>query len=103
MIQVLVLYPPASRFDYDYYVHKHTPMLLELWKPHGLVSVSIGKGVSGLMPGSPAKYCTSAVLTFTSLEAMQAALAAGGAQVMSDIPNYTDSQPVIQINEPLPA
>lgn len=103
MIQALVLYPAASRFDYDYYVNKHTPMVLELWKPHGLIRVEISKGVSGLAPGSAAKYCTIAVLTFTSLEALQAALAASGAQVMGDIPNYTDSQPEIQINEPLPS
>lgn len=101
MIQALVLYPQATRFDYDYYVNKHTPMLLDLWKPHGLTSVVLSKGVSGLMPGSKAAYCTVAVLTFESLESLQSALANGGAQVMSDIPNYTDSQPVIQLNEPL--
>ncbi len=101
MIQALVLYPASARFDYDYYVHKHTPMVMELWKPHGLVSVTISKGVSGLMPGSAARYATVAVLTFTSVEALQSALAAGGAQVMGDVPNYTDSQPVIQLNESL--
>lgn len=98
MIQALVLYPASARFDYDYYVNKHTPMVMELWKPHGLVSITIGKGVSGLAPGSAAKYATVAVLTFTSTEALQAALAAGGARVMSDVPNYTDSQPEIQLN-----
>ena len=101
MIQALVLYPTATRFDYDYYLNKHTPLLLELWKPHGMVSVALSKGVAGLAPGTPAKYCTVAVLTFTSVEALQSALAASGAQVLGDLPNFTDSQPEIQLNQSL--
>lgn len=100
MIRATVLYPSsATRFDYDYYIDKHTPMVNELWKPHGLVSVEISKGLSGLMPGSKPAYVTITNLTFTSVEALQGALAAAGAQVMSDIANFTDVQPEVQLNE----
>ncbi len=100
MIRTTVLYPSsATRFDYDYYMHKHTAMLLELWKPFGLVSVEINRGVSGLVPGSTPAYVTITSLTFTSVEAMQGALAATGAQVLGDIVNFTDVQPEVQVNE----
>lgn len=94
------MYPgTATRFDYDYYVNKHTPMVNELWKPLGLMSVEISKGVSGLVPGSKPAYVTITNLTFTSVEALQGALAASGAQVLGDIPNFTDVQPEVQLNE----
>ena len=100
MIRATVLYPAsATRFDYDYYLNKHTPMVKELWSPFGLVSVEISKGVSGLAPGSKPPYVTITNLVFTSVEALQGALAAGGAQVMGDIPNFTDVQPEVQLNE----
>ena len=100
MIRATVLYPAsATRFDYDYYVNKHTPLVQELWKPHGLVSIEISKGLSGLAPGSKPAYITIACLTFTSVEALQGALAATGSQVMGDIPNFTDVQPEVQVNE----
>ena len=100
MIRVTVLYPAsATRFDYDYYLNKHTPMLLDLWKPHGLVKVELDKGVSGLAPGSAPGYLTVATLTMQSVEALQAAMAASGAQLLGDIPNFTDAQPEVQINE----
>jgi uncharacterized protein (TIGR02118 family) len=100
MIRATVLYPSsATRFDYDYYINKHVTMLNELWKPLGLVNVEISKGVSGLMPGSKPAYVTVATLTFTSVEALQGALAATGAQILGDIPNFTDVQPEVQLNE----
>ena len=100
MIRATVLYPSsATRFDFDYYIDKHTPMLKELWTPLGLASVEISKGMSGLAPGSKPAYVTITNLTFTSVEALQSALAATGAQVMGDIPNFTDVQPEVQLNE----
>ena len=94
------MYPgSATRFDYDYYVQKHTPMVRELWGPFGLVAVEISKGVSGLAPGSKPPYVTITNLVFTSVEGLQSALEASGAQVMGDIPNFTDVQPEVQLNE----
>jgi uncharacterized protein (TIGR02118 family) len=100
MIRATVLYPSsATRFDYDYYVNKHTPLVNELWKPHGLVSVEISKGISGIAPGSKPAFVTITNLVFTSTEALYAALAASGAQVMGDIANFTDVQPEVQLSE----
>ena len=100
MIRVTVLYPAsATRFDYDYYLNKHTPMLLDLWQPHGLMKVELDKGLGGMAPGSAPGYITIATLTFQSPESLQAAMAASGGQVMGDLANFTDVQPQVQINK----
>ena len=102
MIRVTVLYPStATRFDYDYYLGTHTPMLQELWGPLGLMSIQLSRGVSGLIPGSTPTYVTLAVLTFSNAEALQACVSSSGAQILGDIPNFTDVQPDVQINEVL--
>jgi uncharacterized protein (TIGR02118 family) len=41
-------------------------------------------------------------LFFDDLESLTAALAAHGAETQADIPNFTDSIPVIQTSELLP-
>jgi hypothetical protein len=42
-----------------------------------------------------------AVLRFASAEALQDGLARHGHEVMGDVPNFTDVQPVVQVNEVL--
>lgn len=96
------MYPSSSRFDYEYYVGKHLPLVAELWGPLGLVSAEASKGVSGLMPGSAAEYATIASLTFPSLEVLQSVMTSASAgQVLGDIPNFSDAQPKVQISEVL--
>ena len=101
MIRVNVTYAnkEGARFDFDYYVNRHIKMVRERCGPFGLQSVTVDRGVSGVAPGSPATYACVASLTFASLEGLQQALAAHGAEIMADIPNYTDIVPVIQVSE----
>jgi uncharacterized protein (TIGR02118 family) len=103
MIRVVVSYPnqPGSRFDLDYYLSKHMPLVEQKFTPFGLVSWSVEQGIAGGAPGSPAKYQIQALLTFPAVEQMQAAFAAEGAGIMGDIPNFTDLQAEIQINQVL--
>ena len=49
--------------------------------------------------GGAAPYAAIGTLHLTSVEALQAALAKHGAEIMGDVPNYTDAQPVLQISE----
>jgi uncharacterized protein (TIGR02118 family) len=100
MIKVSVLYPNTvgSKFDLDYYLNKHTPMLKQ--KLGGaLKSVHIDEGVAGATPGSRPTYRVLCHLGFESVDAFQNAFAPHAQAIMSDIPNYTDVQPVIQIGE----
>ena len=64
-----------------------------------LKDVSVEQGVGGGMPGAPMTYTVMCHLSFDSLDAFQAAFAAHAPQIMGDIVNYTDIQPIVQISE----
>jgi uncharacterized protein (TIGR02118 family) len=98
MIKVGVFYPQSKKFDWEYYLNKHTPMLHKLMGPP-LKKVEIEKGIAGGAPGTPATYQTVCNLHFESVEAFQAAFAPHAGEIMGDIANYTDAQPVVQIGE----
>jgi uncharacterized protein (TIGR02118 family) len=101
MFRVVVSYPntPGSRFDMDYYLNKHTPLVLEKLKPHGLTDVNVDQGIGGGTPGSPAQYQVQAYLNFPTAEQLQAGMAAAGASLMADLKNFTDVRPDIQISK----
>jgi uncharacterized protein (TIGR02118 family) len=100
MIKVTVLYPnkPGSHFDADYYINVHMPMAIELMGP-ALKGVSAEIGLAGGAPGQPAPYAAIAAFTCESVEAFSEAFTPHTQQLMSDIPNYTDIQPVLQMSE----
>jgi len=98
MIRVSVLYPPSSKFDWGYYLNKHVPLVREkLGK--ALKNVTIDQGVGGGAPGSAAAYTAMFHMTFDSVDAFQAAFGPHAQTLMGDIPNYTTSQPQVQISE----
>jgi uncharacterized protein (TIGR02118 family) len=103
MIRVIVSYPnkPGARFDEEYYLGKHMPMVQEKLGTHGMKSWTVDKGLGGLVPGSAPEYAVQAHLLFENMEGLQAGMAAEAAAILADIPNYTDLQPVIQINQVL--
>ncbi|HTJ29833.1 MAG TPA: EthD family reductase [Acidobacteriaceae bacterium] len=99
-VAVTVVYPKtdASHFDYEYYAAKHIPLVHARWDGLGLVRAEFLRGVSQV-DGATADYALLGTLVFDSTEAVHAALSAHGAEIMGDIPNYTNVQPFIQINE----
>lgn len=100
MIVVSVLYPngPKARFDIDYYTRTHMPMVQQrLGAP--LRRMAVEHGIAGGAPGSPPPFLASGHLYFDSLEAFQGAFGPHATTIMADIPNYTNTQPVIQIAE----
>jgi uncharacterized protein (TIGR02118 family) len=100
MIKVTVLYPNGSgaKFDMNYYVTKHMPLVRERCAPE-CRSIAAEGGVGGAAPGSPAPYIAVGHLTFDSVAAFQKAFTPHMAEIMGDIPNYTNTSPVIQISE----
>ena len=102
-ITITVLYPntKGSRFDVEYYVHSHIPLVEERWGDKGLTSVKLLKGAGTADPATPPPYQVIAVPGFESLQAFQAAAKESGAAVMGDIANFTDVTPIVQINETL--
>ena len=102
MTKVCVLYPnkPGARFDMDYYLTKHMPMVDRILAP-AIRKSTVEHGVGGGAPNTEAAYLVIASLYFDSPEAFGAAFGPVAAQVQGDIPNYTDIEPIIQINEVL--
>ena len=103
MIRIVVSYPnkPGARFDEEYYMSKHMPMVQAKLGPHGMTGWSVDKGLGGMMPGMPAEFVFQAHLHFDNLESFQKGMGAEGAGILADIPNYTDIQPSVQVNQVL--
>lgn len=98
MIRVTVLFPTTgdSRFDMGYYLTTHTSLVTNQLKKHGLLTIEIDEAMGGIAPAEPAPYAVVCTLTFENLEGFQAGLAAHGAEIMGDIANFTNVQPIIQ-------
>lgn len=100
MIKVSVMYPntPGARFDHEYYRDKHMPLLKARMGP-ACKSYTIDKGLAGGAPGTAATYVGMCHVFCDSVESFQNAFAPHAKEILADIPNYTDQQPVIQISE----
>ena len=100
MIKVSVMYPntPGSRFDHAYYRDKHMP-LLKARMGAACRSYTVDKGLAGGAPGSAPTYVGMCHIFCDSVESFQAGFGPHAKEIMADIANYTDLQPVIQITE----
>jgi uncharacterized protein (TIGR02118 family) len=100
MIKVTVLYEnaPGKRFDFAYYLGKHIPMVKQKFGA-ACKRIEVDQGLAGAQPGSKAPFVAVCHLLFDSADAFQNAFAPVADSIMGDIPNYTDIQPVIQLNE----
>ena len=100
MIKVSVLYPngPDVSFDIDYYCNTHVPMVAELLGD-ALKGGQIDSGLAGAEAGADAPFAAMGHLMFDSVENFQASFGPNAAEIMSDLPNFTNSEPVIQISE----
>jgi uncharacterized protein (TIGR02118 family) len=104
MVRISILYPntEGARFDLDYYAETHMPRSIQLLSAHpGFRGVSVEKGVSGAEPGSQPAYSAMCHFLFDSTEAFMAAFMPHAAELQGDIQNYTNVDPLIQINEVL--
>lgn len=100
MIKVSVMYPhqPGARFDHDYYRDKHMP-LVKARMGAACRFYTVDKGLAGGAPGQPPAYVGMCHIYADSVEAFQAGFAPHAKEILADIPNYTDLQPVMQISE----
>ncbi len=100
MIKVSVMYPnrPGARFDHDYYRDRHMP-LLKARLGDACLYYTIDKGLAGGAPGTAPTYVGMCHVFCESPESFQAAFGPHAAEILGDIPNYTDLEPVLQISE----
>ena len=59
------------------------------------VQVAVEEELAGAVPGTPAPYIAMGHFYFDSAEALQAAFESHAAEIMADIPSYTENVPVI--------
>ena len=100
MIKVSVLYPnsPSATFDMHYYLSSHMPMVRQRIGA-AMKGMAVDEGLGGGEPGSPPRYLAIGHLFFESIDAFQLAFATHGGPIVADVPNFTNTQPIIQIND----
>jgi uncharacterized protein (TIGR02118 family) len=93
MLAVTILYPRTDEatFDMDYYTSSHMPMFAE-----SLGDACQGWGAVTIADG---KYIAMGWAMVTDQAGFDAAMAAHGAKIMGDIPNYTNVQPELIVGE----
>jgi uncharacterized protein (TIGR02118 family) len=101
MATISVIYPRSegATFDHDYYQNVHLPLVAERWKDAGLTGGEGLRGVAG-GDGGEAPVFAIGLIHFESMKAFEAAM--GGehaAEIMGDIANFTNVQPILQVNE----
>ncbi len=93
------IYPKTatSTFDMAYYLNKHMTLVASLWTHHGMKNPRVLQG-TGSLGGAPAfELITS--MEFPNQEAFLQAAGAHADEIMADIKNFTNVQPILQFNE----
>ena len=87
MTILYVTYPgdAATRFDRDYYLARHVPLVMRAWGPYGLQSCAAFW---------PAEDGAGTIATAECRFSDEAALSAETPEVMADIAHFTDAKPV---------
>lgn len=100
MIKVSVMYPykEGARFNHEYYRDKHMP-LVKAKMGDACKYYTVDKGMAGGTPGSKPTYVGMCHIFADSVESFNAGFGPHAKEILGDIPNYTDLQPVMQISE----
>ena len=100
MIRISVMYPnEGKKFNMDYYLDTHIPLVHKLLDPYGLVRIEVDKGIGTVEPGAPAPFVVVGYMIFNNIEEMQKGLQAHDPELAADVPNFTDIRPQFQISE----
>ncbi|KAK6434743.1 hypothetical protein LTR95_009071 [Oleoguttula sp. CCFEE 5521] len=89
-----VLYPKGCKFDMNYYLTSHMPLVKKHWGPAGLKSYKV------IQFPDDADYSVQATLEWGSKAEFDKA--AGGehtAEIMGDVPNFSDGKPILITGE----
>jgi uncharacterized protein (TIGR02118 family) len=94
-----VAYPmqQSGKFDFEYFAHKHVPLFAR-FLGENCVRFEVHKSLAA--PGAPApSFIGVAYFWVRSGEEFGATLARYGNEIYSDIPNFTDIEPLRQWSE----
>jgi uncharacterized protein (TIGR02118 family) len=97
MVKLTIMHPsqPGLRFDRDYFLNRHIPMLRRRWASHGMLDATVVRGLGGI---SDATYHFIATATFRSFEDLQQALRTHGKEIFGDVASYADAAPILYVS-----
>ena len=100
MIRIAAAYPQQAgkKFDIDYYLNVHLPIVRQKFGPYGLRKIEVDRGVEK-PGGGTSPFFAIGYLYFDTLADFRRAYASVGAEVVGNISRYTDVIPMIQIGE----
>jgi uncharacterized protein (TIGR02118 family) len=100
MFKVEVLYPngDGKTFDMEYYEKKHMPMVAGFLGKN-LRFYEIDKGIAGRTPDDKPPFLAIGYFYITDVAEYGNAIAQNIDAIINDFKNYTNVQPVVQINE----
>ncbi len=100
MFKLSVMYPHSqdATFDMDYYVNQHIPMVQDRLGDV-LKGGGAEQGIAGGEPDTPPTFIAVGYLLIENLEDFGAAWAASEAEILGDLPNFTNTAPTVQISE----
>ncbi|KAI1500907.1 hypothetical protein F5X99DRAFT_384839 [Biscogniauxia marginata] len=90
---VSVAYPAGTKFNMDYYLKSHMPLVQSKWTPYGLKVWRVAQYDNAESP-----YVVQAWLEFENAEGW--AKASGGAEakdIFGDIVNFSDKEPIVLV------
>lgn len=99
-IKVSVMYPngEGKTFDMDYYCNQHLNLIGHLLGD-SIKAASIDSGLASDLAGNPASFLAIGHLYFDTIEAFLCSYGCNASEIMADIPNYTNIEPVVQVSE----
>lgn len=95
------IYPKGEGydFDFDYYLNTHMPISIDLLsKGECFKGVSVERGVDIEEPKMESSYVVMCHYYFDTLENFMDAFMPHAEKLQGDIANYTNIDPIIQIN-----
>ncbi|KAK7542059.1 uncharacterized protein J3D65DRAFT_664485 [Phyllosticta citribraziliensis] len=97
-VTVMLTYPNVDDavFNYDYYLQTHMPLAEQVWRPLGLVGVSLGPTAH---EAGKAPYNVVCLLEFSSRKDWDRAWEAALTQLVHDVPNFSNQMPTFLIGE----
>jgi uncharacterized protein (TIGR02118 family) len=100
MIKLSVMYPKGegTTFNMDYYLNTHIPLVAKLLGD-AIKGATVEEGLGGPVPNSPAAFAAMGNLYFDTLESFQGSFGPNAPEILADIPNFTNTQPTVQVSK----
>ena len=97
-IKLSVMYPSGEgkHFDMDYYANTHVELVKRLLGD-AVIGATIEKGLSGV-GGSKPPFEAMGNIYFESVESYERSFGPHAEEILSDIPNYTNISPLVQLS-----